>query len=35
MFDLLGHAKSPAGKFFNWDFNKDDVISKEEVCINK
>ena len=31
---LIGHAKSPAGKFFNWDINKDDVISKEEVWIS-
>jgi hypothetical protein len=27
----LGHAKSPAGKFLNWDFNKDGFISKDEV----
>ena len=27
----LGHAKSPAGKFFNWDYNTDGLISRDEV----
>ena len=27
----VGHAKSPAGKFYNWDVNSDGLIDKEEV----
>ena len=30
----VGHAKSPAGKFYNWDVNSDGLIDKEEVRLS-